>query len=73
MPEEAAQKKDRFLNTVIGKCLLVKLIGKGGMGNVYLGHHQFLQKKVAVKLLPPDFTRNPEFLARFHREAIAAA
>ena len=71
MTEEA--KKDRYLNTVIGKCLLLKLIGKGGMGNVYLGHHQFLQKKVAVKLLPPDFTRNQEFLDRFHREAIAAA
>lgn len=66
-------KKDRLINTVIGKCLLLKKIGKGGMGDVYLAQHQFLQKKVAVKVLPADFTRSPEFVARFHREAIAAA
>ncbi len=65
--------KDKLLGTVLGKCKLVKHIGKGGMGDVYLGEHTLLQKKVAVKVLPGDFTRNEELVSRFRREAVAAA
>ena len=45
------------------------LIGKGGMGEVYRGYDTKLQRDVTLKLLPPQFARDPERLARFRREA----
>ena len=39
------------------------LIGKGGMGEVYRGYDTKLQRDVALKLLPPQFARDPERLA----------
>ncbi len=66
-------RKDLLLGTVLGKCLLGQKIGSGGMGDVYLGEHRLLQKKVAVKVLPPDFSRDEEAIGRFFLEARAAA
>ena len=45
------------------------LIGKGGMGEVYLGRDTKLQRDVALKVLSPAFVHDPERLARFRREA----
>jgi eukaryotic-like serine/threonine-protein kinase len=45
------------------------LIGKGGMGEVYRAHDTKLGRDVALKLLPPQFARDPERVARFKREA----
>ena len=45
------------------------LIGKGGMGEVYRARDMKLERDVALKLLPPQFARDPERLARFRREA----
>jgi predicted Ser/Thr protein kinase len=64
---------DRLIGRVVGHCRLVRRLGRGGMGDVYLGVHQDLKKQVAVKILPPDVTRNDELLARFRREAESAA
>src|SRR3989338_3998123 len=49
------------------------LIGKGGVGEVYRGYDTKLQRDVALKLLPPQFARDPERLARFRREATMLA
>lgn len=67
------QQKDKLLGTTLGKVTLVRKIGRGGMGDVYLGEHTMLQRSVAVKVLPQDFTRNAELLSRFRREAVACA
>ncbi|HWA73153.1 MAG TPA: serine/threonine-protein kinase [Polyangiaceae bacterium] len=48
-------------------------IGRGGMGRVYRARHQRLDRTVAVKLLPPELSSEPEFEARFAREARALA
>ena len=56
-----------------GKCRLISLIGKGGMGSVYLAEHLFLKRRVAIKILSRDLSSDPEELARFEKEAIAAA
>jgi serine/threonine-protein kinase len=64
---------DPLLGQSFGKCTLLSLIGKGGMGSVYLAEHLFLKRRVAIKVLEREFCNDPEELARFEREAIAAA
>ncbi|HYF01212.1 MAG TPA: serine/threonine-protein kinase, partial [Planctomycetota bacterium] len=60
-------------NTLVGRCRLVRKIGQGGMGEVWLARHETLQKDVAVKILPADYARHPEAVERFLREARSAA
>ncbi len=50
-----------------------RLLGEGGMGAVYLAQHVLMRKAVALKVLHPDAGEFPEVVARFEREAIAAA
>ncbi|MFZ4515344.1 MAG: Stk1 family PASTA domain-containing Ser/Thr kinase [Acidimicrobiia bacterium] len=50
-----------------------RLIARGGMAEVYLAHDQLLDRKVALKVLSPEFARDPSFVERFRREAQAAA
>jgi serine/threonine-protein kinase len=56
-----------------GKCRLLELIGRGGMGSVYLAEHLFLRRRVAIKVLSRDLSAQPEAVERFEREAIASA
>src|SRR5215831_1063855 len=44
-------------------------LGRGGMGEVYLGRDTKLNREVAIKVLPSTFTGDPDRLARFRREA----
>src|SRR6516165_867439 len=48
---------------------LLKMIGGGGMANVYLAYDGILDREVAVKILRLDYANNEEFIKRFHREA----
>jgi serine/threonine protein kinase len=58
---------------VLGTCTLVQLIGRGGMGAVYLAQQTSPVRRVAVKVLLPDLLKSGDayvdFLARFQREA----
>ena len=54
------------------KYRLEHLLGKGGMGAVYLATHLGTERYVALKLISPQFLRNNEFVERFKREARAA-
>ena len=56
-----------------GRYELGELIGRGGMADVFRGVDTRLGRTVAVKLLRPDLARDPQFQARFKREAQAVA
>ena len=64
----AAARSDMTGQSIGGYCLNA-LLGAGGMGEVYSSVDAKLGRDVAIKILPPAFTRHPDRLARFEREA----
>lgn len=77
MAAEAATEmlaKDRaIVGKQIGHYQVLSHIGRGGMGEVFLAQDMNLGRKVALKLLRTDFTRNEDRLRRFRQEAQAAS
>jgi eukaryotic-like serine/threonine-protein kinase len=55
-----------------GRYEILKLIGRGGMGAVYKARDTELDRIVALKLIRPEFAKNPEILRRFKQELILA-
>ena len=62
-----------FQQAVKGRYSLDRELGRGGMGVVYLSREVRLDRQVAIKLLPPDLSGNPDLRERFMREARTAA
>lgn len=52
---------------------VLKKLGEGGMGSVYLAEHTTINKKLAIKVLSPDFSQKPDLVDRFLQEARAAS
>ena len=59
-------------SVVINKFKIVRTLGHGGMGIVYLAEHMMLGDQVALKFLATELSHNPEFFKRFRNEAKAA-
>ena len=59
--------------SILGPYRVEALLGAGGMGEVYKAHDTRLKRDVAIKVLPPGVSADPDRLARFEREAHAAA
>lgn len=53
----------------VGPYRIVEQLGQGGMATVFKAYHVALDRFVAIKVLHPAFKEDPNFLARFHREA----
>ena len=75
MPEEGQEEgRDPLVGQVVAERFrVVRRLGSGGMGTVYEAEHTFIKKRVALKLLRGEITSNPEAVARFQREALAAS
>ena len=70
---QPAQQADPKIGMVLqDRYRIVRLLGEGGMGAVYEGEHLLIKKRVAIKCLHAQYAQNPEVVARFHREALAA-
>ncbi len=72
MPAFGPPKKSSELG-VLGKYRILKELGRGGMGGIYLGYDERLKRRVAIKVMLPKFAENPSARERFNREALAAA
>jgi serine/threonine protein kinase/tetratricopeptide (TPR) repeat protein len=60
-------------DTMVSHYRIIEKIGAGGMGEVYLAEDTKLDRKVALKFLPPHLCQDPDCRSRFKREAQAAA
>jgi hypothetical protein len=65
--------EERLRATLAPNLLLVRALGAGGMGSVFLAREPALKRTVAVKVLAPELAASPEARARFEREAQAVA
>ena len=52
---------------------IIRILGEGGMANVYLANDTILNRKVAVKVLRGDLANDEKFVRRFQREALSAS
>ena len=58
-----------MVGKTISHCEVLEKIGQGGMGEVYRAEDTNLSGEVAIKVLPEQFTQDPQRLERFEREA----
>jgi eukaryotic-like serine/threonine-protein kinase len=59
--------------TVAGRYKVIKLLGEGGMGQVYLAEHFAIEKRVALKVLRAEYAHKGDIVTRFQQEAISAS
>ncbi len=71
--EDAIGNQSLEPGTKLGRYLIVERLGGGGMGVVYKAQDTELHRTVALKVLPPQLCRHPEYLNRFRAEAQAQA
>lgn len=62
---------DPLIGSAVGSFRVVRLLGRGGMGTVYLAEHPVIGSRVAIKFLHESMATSPELVARFYDEARA--
>lgn len=72
-PAAPAWERNAAQHMRLGGYEIIKTLGEGGMGRVYLANQTSLARHVALKVLSPRLASDSQFIARFTREAFAAA
>src|SRR5690348_3776060 len=62
---------DPLLGRIVGSYRIARLLGKGGMGSVYLAEHPVIGSRVAIKFLHPQYASDGRIVERFFNEARA--
>jgi len=70
---ESMNANEDLTGRVLSHYRILKRLGSGGMGEVYLAEDTQLDRKIALKVLPPEFASDPNRMKRFVREAKAAS
>lgn len=73
VPRAAPGEANGLIGRQVGDFVVERLIGAGGMGEVYLAEQVSLRRPVALKILRPDLARDEQYLRRFEAEAKAIA
>ena len=73
MATTLADQKESFIGQEVGSYTIESLLGAGGMGQVYLARDRKLNRRIALKILPLEFSADPERLRRFESEARAVS
>ena len=58
---------------IADRFLVIRKLGEGGMGDVFLGEHEEIEKRLALKVLKQEYSSRPDVVARFKQEAISAS
>jgi serine/threonine-protein kinase len=62
-----------MIGSTVGSYKITDKIGEGGMGAVFKGVDVMLEREVAIKMLRPELSRNPQIVERFRTEAVTLA
>ena len=68
---DSQEMVDEMLGEMLGSYRIISLLGEGGMGRVYMAEHVKLGRKVALKLLRPEYAVKKDAVRRFFQEARA--
>src|SRR5438067_12213826 len=62
-------EQDDLIGTMLGNYRILEPLGQGGMARVYKAYQENLDREVAIKVLPPWFAADRNFVERFNLEA----
>ena len=72
-PDPTNELRQRLARTLAGRYEIIRLLGRGGMAVVFLAQDLALEREVAIKVLPPEMSHDPNLIPRFQQEAKTAA
>ena len=67
----SVEPDDELIGRTVGSYQVVKVLGKGGMGAVYMAEHPVIGSRVAIKFLHPQYATDRKIVDRFFNEARA--